>query len=138
MCTIDFWLLLYLKTLVKFPIWKNTRYLPYFNESCCKLYSRLFSKEKNDEEFSIEDEIPKLTGEKLSQLWLNCKVFIGEAILHIIDQSSSDDVPEHPPEKVLSACLLIAKTTVEKIELEHIPESLEQFVCFFAFFFTLR
>ena len=71
-----------------------------------------------------------MTDEKLSQLWLNCKVFIGEAILHIIDQSSSEDVPEHPPEKILSACLLIAKTTVEKIELEHIPESLEQFVCF--------
>ena len=92
---------------------------------------------KKDEEFRLEEEIPKLPDVKLSQLWLNCKILIGEAILHILDQCSTTDVPEHPPEKVLSACLLIAKITVEKIELEHIPDSLEQSVCFFALLFFL-
>ena len=80
-------------------------------------------KVKKDDESRLEEEIPKLADVELSRLWLNCKIFIGEAILQIIDQCSSTDISENAAKRILTACMMIAKTTVEKITFEDIPES---------------
>ena len=70
---------------------------------------------------------------KLSQLWLNCKIFIGEAILRILDQANNIEDTAHPPEKILASCIHIAKVIVGKIDFESIPKSLEQFVSYLLY-----
>ena len=84
---------------------------------------------ENKDDFEIEKVLPE---EQLSQLWLNCKIFIGEAILGILDLTTSDEneETEHSPEKILGSCIYLAKVIIGKIQLEYIPKSLEQFVSY--------
>ena len=86
------------------------------------LYIHIQVKKDN---FKLEEEVLKLTEINLSQLWINCKIFIGEAILAILDQSSAE-VTLQPPEKIIKACLGIAKATLENVQ--HTPESHQQSV----------
>jgi hypothetical protein len=93
----------------------------------------LFILVETEDKSGLDSAISTLNWEDLSKFWSSLQVFCAEAILAILQaKTDQDKTVAKNGEKVINACLQVAKINLDHVQADSMPEGLQQSVrnCF--------